>query len=90
MQKKKKSRHCLISQNSESPESVSPPPTPQDAADHSFVLTGETRIQPVLSVLYFPGFLVSLCRQRSGFSAFLSRETGEKGVFFGLGLCGFR
>lgn len=62
----------------------------QDAADHSFVLSGETRIQPVLSVLYFPGFLASFCRQRSGVSALLNGETGEKGIFFGLALCSFR
>lgn len=73
------------------PRVCGPPPLPsQDAADHSFMLMGETRIQPVLSVLYFPGFLASFCRQRSGVSALLSGETGEKGIFFGLALCSFR
>lgn len=62
MQKKKKSHHCLVSQNLESPESVFP--HPQDAVDrtHSFALMGETCVQPVFSLLNFPGFFLGFIR----------------------------
>lgn len=64
---------------------VSPPPE-LCRPNPKLCAYGRNTLSNLFSLLNFPGLLASFCRQRSEFSALLSGETGEKGVFFGLPL----